>query len=73
MKYKSELDDPILDALKTAYFSKLAASEGKYNEKRKAELDELENAIQDRRRHITMRTKDEVLLAAMRILSQHIK
>ena len=50
LKYKTELDDPILDALKTAYFSKLAASEGKYNEKREAELDELENAIQDRKK-----------------------
>ena len=50
MKYKSESDDPILDALKTAYFSKLTASEGKYNERREAELDELENAIQDRKK-----------------------
>lgn len=50
MKYKSESDDPILDALKTAYFSKLASNVGKYDEKREAELDVLENAIRDRKK-----------------------
>jgi hypothetical protein len=50
MKYKSEFDDPILDALKTAYFSKLATNVGKYNEKREKDLDALEKAITDRKK-----------------------
>ena len=50
LKYKSESDDPIIEGLKASYFSKLAASEGKYNEKREADLDALENAIRDRKK-----------------------
>lgn len=49
LKYKSEQDDPIMDALKTAYFSKLSKNTGKYDEKRELDLDALEKAIIERK------------------------
>lgn len=61
MKYESEFDDPIMNALKTAYFSKLSTDTGKYNKKRELELDDLEKAIRERKQtHHECSTNNDV-------------